>query len=243
MYNTTMKTRLQKYIRDITGISRRYAEELIEHRLVRVNGQVAQLGSSVETGKDIVVVKGKKLKEDASKEFTYIMLHKPAGYLTSRFDPHNPVTVYKLLPEDMRFVFPVGRLDRDTEGLLLLTDDGELSYKLTHPKFEVEKEYFVTITGELKSKEVSQIEKGIRTGEFKTSPAKIKTLRCRRNETNLQIILREGQKREIKRIFAFFRYKVLYLKRLRVKHLELGDLPKGEWRNLTKEEVLGLKEE
>jgi 23S rRNA pseudouridine2605 synthase len=238
-----MKIRLQKHIRDITGISRRSAEELIEHRLVRVNGEVAQLGSSVEPGEDIVVVKGKELKKETSKELTYIMMHKPAGYLTSRYDPHNPVTVYNLLPDDMRFVFPVGRLDRDTEGLLLFTNDGDLSYKLTHPKFEIEKEYFVTLNGELKSKEVSQIEKGIRTGDFKTSPAKIKTLSGRRNETNLQIILREGQKREIKRIFAFFRHKVLYLKRLRIKHLELGDLPKGEWRYLTKEEVIGLKEE
>lgn len=229
------KIRLQKYIRDLLGMSRRKSDDLIAAKKVQVNGVTAKLGQLVDPQKDTVTVEGKELR--GTKKLTYILLNKPAGYLTTRYDPHNPNTVYDLLPKDMNNLFPVGRLDRDTEGLLILTNDGDLSYQLTHPKHEIEKEYFAIITGKLLLNEKKQIEGGINDIDLHTSPAKVKVLRQSSSETQLNITLHEGQKREIRRIFAYFGHNVKYLKRTRVKSLKLEGLEKGKWRTLIEGEV------
>ncbi|EKD99830.1 MAG: ribosomal large subunit pseudouridine synthase B [uncultured bacterium] len=226
-----MKLRLQKYIRDQTGVSRRKAEELISAGLVTVGGKQADLGMSVDDVSDVVELNGEKL--GGKKKLVYIMMNKPSGFICSRSDPHNPKTVYDLLPKEYSNLFPIGRLDIDTEGLLMLTNDGDFSYKLTHPKFEVEKEYYVLINGKLGLAEQREIEKGIKTPDLTTSPARIKILRSTPRETSLSMIIHEGQNREIKRIFAHFGYKVAYLKRIRVANYELGDLPTGQYVKLT----------
>jgi 23S rRNA pseudouridine2605 synthase len=228
--------RLQKFIRDRLGISRRDAEKLILQNRVVVNGKSAELGMSVDVQKDSVEVNGEMLKRasESSEEKTYVLLNKPAGYVTSRYDPHNPKTVYDLLPAHYRNLFPVGRLDKDTEGLLILTNDGELTYKLTHPKFEVEKEYYVVIDSSIKDSDVVQIERGVKNEVITTSPAKIKVLRKTQNESRLNITIHEGKNREVKRIFGSLGYKVVYLKRTRVSNLDLQNLKTGEFKELKK---------
>ncbi len=228
-----MSTILQKYVRDALGISRRKAEEFITEGKVLVNGTVAKSGVLVEEAKDLIVCNGKKIRHQ-KQEFEYILLNKPAGFVTTRFDPEKRKTVYSLLPPKYKKLFPVGRLDLGTEGLLVLTNDGDITYKLTHPKFQVEKEYFVTIQGSIKPSELAKIKKGLNTKEIKTSPCKIELLKPAKNGmSDLTVILHEGQKREIKRIFDTFDCPVVYLKRLRLAKLTLGSLAKGKWRVLT----------
>ena len=234
-----MTLRLQKHIRDILGISRRKADDLIAEGKVEVNGAKAVLGQVVDPSCDTVMVDGKELR--GVKSVAYIVMNKPYGYLTTRYDPHSPDTIYNLLPESMRSLFPVGRLDRDTEGLLILTNDGDLAYKLTHPKFEVEKEYYVVINGSLKPQEKAEIEKGIKTPDIDTSNAKLRVVLTTPSETQLYLTIHEGQKREIRRIFAHFGYNVKFLKRVRLKDLTLDKLQKGEWRTLTAEELRRLR--
>lgn len=230
-----MSLRLQKYLRDCLGISRRKAEEMIEQGRVSVNGQKAVIGVSVLPDQDEVIFDGKKV-EPASGESMYIMLNKPKGYVTTRSDPQGRRTVFDLLPANFSHLFPVGRLDYHTEGLLLLTDDGDLAYRLTHPKFEVEKEYMVAIDGQLNGEQKSMIEKGLHTPDLRTSRAYIKIFTSSPSRTSLSITIHEGQKREVRRIFEYFAFRVLDLKRIRIQTLLLGDLVKGKWRKLEKKE-------
>jgi len=241
MKNDTLKVkvRLQKYLRDCLGVSRRFAEEYIINGDIFVNGKVATIGMSVEPGKDVVKYQSKVLKIE--NELVYIMLNKPAGYVTSRFDPHNPKTVYSLLPPELTYVFPVGRLDLDTEGLLLLTNDGDLTYKLTHPKFEVEKEYYAIVDGQVTPDEARKVERGMKTKEFSTAKAKVTILKFRDGQSHINITLHEGQNREVRRIFGYLRHRVIYLSRFRFKDLRLEKMAIGEWRYLDKKEVQALQ--
>jgi pseudouridine synthase len=226
-----MKIRLQKYIRDCTGISRRKAEEEIEHGHVVMNGMVATLGNSVDTTQDVVLFHGKKLTPQKEEKIT-IMLHKPKRVVTTRSDPQKRKTVFDLLPKHLQHLFPIGRLDYDTEGLLLLTNDGDLAYRLTHPKFEVEKEYVVTVDGFLSDQNKKEIEKGLHTISIKTSHAKIQIISRSQKQTILHITIHEGQNREIRRIFEVFSLPVLSLKRIRIQNILLGNLPRGKWKEL-----------
>ena len=234
-----MKIRLQKYIRDCTGLSRRKAEEEIAQGHVVINNTVATLGNSIETSQDIVLFHGKKLTPQQEEKIT-IMLHKPAGYVTTRSDPQKRKTVFDLLPKQYQHLFPVGRLDYDTEGLLLLTNDGDLAYRLTHPKFEVEKEYLVTVDGFLSDENKKEIEKGLNTKEIKTSHAKIQIISRSQKQTTLHITIHEGQNREIRRIFEVFHLSVSHLKRIRIQNTLLGNLAKGKWKRIIPH-ILGLK--
>ena len=234
-YNNSMQVRLQKFIRDCSGISRRKAEGLISAGLVTVNGERAVLGQVVDSGADVVKVSGEEQKAD--KAPVYIVLNKPRGYTTTRADPHAEKTIYELLPEEFKKLFPVGRLDKDSEGLLFLTNDGDFTYRLTHPKFEVEKEYTVVIRGSLTKKEKENIETGVKTEGFSTSPAKIELIVQNLSNTTLNITIHEGQNREIRRMFGLFNHEVLSLKRIRTHKILLGDLAVGKWRILTDKEV------
>lgn len=229
-----MQIRLQKYIRDSIGISRRKAEDLISAGKVKVNGQIAQLGSVVNVETDNVLLEGKEISRNEKK--IYIVLNKPSGYITTRSDEQNRPTVYDLIPSEYKHLFPVGRLDYDTEGLLLLTNDGDFTYKLTHPKFEIEKEYEVVLDRNINNSQIEQIKKGVNSDLIKAAPAKVFI----QNDRKLNLIIHEGQKREIKLIFKTFGIDVLSLKRIRVHSLKLADLSVGTWRLLTSSEIRQL---
>lgn len=230
--------RLQKYLRDEIGISRRHAEGLISQQKITVNGAVSKLGDQVDPMKDVVYCDGVLVKSTTSGvPLEYILMNKPAGCVTTRFDPQKRKTIYDYLPKDKFKLFSIGRLDLNTEGLLLLTNDGDLSYRLTHPKFETEKEYLVIVSGALSPSQKSEIEKGLKAPGLITSPCRINYVRQYSNRTELKLVIHEGQKREIRRIFKHFAFEVEYLKRIRISTLSLGDLKPGSWRELTANEV------
>ena len=230
-----MLKRLQIVIRDSEGISRRKVEELISKGKIYVNGKRAKLGQQVDPGKDKILVNGKKI--GGSLDFEYIIMNKPPGCITTRKDTHNRKTIFHLMPRKYKHLFPVGRLDYYSEGLLILTNDGDLTYKLTHPKHEVEKEYYVELQGELKDSEKAGIEKGLKTKVITSSPCKITIKTRKEGKTVLNIILHEGQKREIRRIFTVFKYEVLKLKRVRINNLKLGNLKKGKWEKINNKDL------
>lgn len=226
-----MSLRLQKFLRDILGSSRRKAEEMIQNCEIMINGVTAKLGDQVDEENDKVSYKGRVL--NYYKKLEYIMLNKPAGYVTSKEDPHEPYTVYEFLPEELHHLSPVGRLDKDTEGLLLFTNDGDFAYQMTHPKFEVEKEYEVVLLGTLQKEDQKIIEKGLQTEEIQSAPCKINIGRQENGKTFLTITIHEGQKREIKRIFKTFHLHVAYLRRIRMAHHTLGNLKPGTWKKIS----------
>jgi len=223
------KMRLQRFIALNSDYSRRKAEELIQQGRVKINNQKALIGESIDPNKDKVYVDHKIIKAIPNR--ITIMLNKPAGYTTTKKDPHAKKTVMDLVP--YKDLFPIGRLDKDTEGLLLLTNDGDLAFKLTHPKFEHEKEYFVELKSPITSEQIQKLEKGILIDNKKTMPCKIT-----KNKLNkLNITLREGRKRQIKRMFEKLGNKVIYLYRLRIGRLKLGTLKKGSYKIINSDEI------
>ncbi len=221
------KIRLQKYIAGCTDYSRRKAEELIDEGRVSVNGEVVkEQGVTVHPTRDTVSLDGSDLTPN--EEHIYIMLNKPAGYLSTKSDTHNRRTVLDLMPNEN--VYPVGRLDKDTEGLLLLTNDGDLAYKTTHPKFEHEKEYLVHLKSSFSYKDEQKLETGIWIEGYKTAQCKISNIKGR----ICHITIHEGKKRQIRRMFEEIGNHVIYLKRIRIGKLLLGGLKKGEYKIITK---------
>lgn len=227
-----MQERLQKFLSSAGVASRRHAEELILAGKVKVNGhKVTQLGTKVDPAKDKVEVNGKKIKVNS---LIYLALNKPKRYMTTRFDPERRKMVYDLLPTDLRSkVWPVGRLDFHTEGLLLFTNDGELTQKLTHPSSEHEKEYEVILDKELSEGRIEKIRDGMFLDGKKTAPAKIKA-----SGTTVNLTIHEGWKRQIRRMFSALGYTVRNLKRIRIGKLKLGDLESGEFRFINKTDVV-----
>jgi 23S rRNA pseudouridine2605 synthase len=217
-----MLERLQKFMSAAGVASRRHAEEMILSGLVRVNGQVVKLlGTKVDPDKDIVTIKGKKILP--RKSFIYLAMNKPKRCVTTRQDPRKRKTVYEFLPEDLRnIVWPIGRLDFNTEGLLLFTNDGDLTQKLTHPSFEHEKEYEVQLDKELSGGRVEKIETGMIIDGKKTAPAKIRT-----QGTTIYLTIHEGMNRQVRKMFGELGYSVRNLKRIRIGKLKLGDIPSG----------------
>lgn len=214
--------RLQRFIALNSEYSRRKVERFIKDGKVLINSKNAELGQSINPKKDKVVLNGKLI--EAKEERITVMLNKPGGYITTKSDTHDRKTVMDLIP--YKDLFPIGRLDKDTEGLLLLTNDGDLANKLTHPKFEHEKEYFVELLKPISEQDAAKLENGIVLDRKKTAPTKISL----QNNNQLKIILHEGRKRQIKRMFEEIGNKVIYLKRLRIGKLKLGDLKLGEYK-------------
>ena len=237
-----MIERLHKYMARCGVASRRRCEELIAEGKVMVNGKVVTTpGSKIDSAHDEVKVEGRPLQ--IVQRHTYILLNKPPGYITSASDEYKRQTVFDLIENHKGRLFSVGRLDLDTRGLLVLTDDGELTYRLTHPKHKIEKEYIVRIDGIPTSEEIDRLQKGVPVEEgYTTQPCSIKLASDKDGKAMLRIIIAEGRKRQVKRMLKFFDYNVLYLKRIRLGNLYLADLPEGAWRYLTKEEVKGLKQ-
>lgn len=234
--------RLQKYIAMCGVASRRGAEELIADGKVSVNGKkVSEQGVKVEIGADSVSVNGKQIKPIA-KQY-YIMLNKPVGYVSTVKDQFDRPTVIDLLGEEVSArVFPVGRLDYETEGLLLLTNDGDLTYTVTHPKHKVDKTYIAVIRGGISIKGLAQLRGGVRLDDgFVTSPAEVEMLDASAGYTTVKITIHEGKNRQVRRMFEAVGSKVTELRRISVGKVELGNLPLGRWRYLTSHEVSYLK--
>jgi len=230
--------RLQVYLSHNGVSSRRDAMEIIQAGRVRVNGRIIKEPSTPVEGYEEITVDNQKI---GAKEYSYVMLNKPAGYTTTKDDMHADKTVMDLLPSHLRHLAPVGRLDRDSEGLLLLTNDGDLAFRLTHPKFHADKTYLVRVKGEVTKAKQAKLEGGIMVEGKKTAPCRIVELQYNGTDTEFKITLNEGRKRQIRMMAKGIGHFVSYLCRLSMGKLQLGNLAKGQWRTLTKEEVGLLK--
>ena len=230
--------RINQYIASAGITSRRKADELIEKGRVKVNGAIlTSPGYHVEDG-DIVEVVGVRITPAERK--VYYLLNKPAGYVTSTADKEGRPLVTELVPDEVR-VFPVGRLDLNTTGLLILTNDGELSNKLMHPSNEFSKRYVVRAQGIITRAEAARLEKGIDIGGFVTSPSYVHLLKHDRNSTLAEIVIHEGKNRQVRRMFKAIGHPVLELCRTGLGNLEIGRLAVGQFRKLSPAEVEQLK--
>jgi len=235
MTDSMTMMRLQKYMAHCGVASRRSAEGMILDGRVKVNGEVVrELGTSISPDTDRVEVDGALIQTAA--DHVYVMLNKPAGYITSVKDNFGRPTALDLVRIDRR-VYPVGRLDYDSEGLILLTDDGALTHLLTHPSHEFEKRYFVETDRLLTDGELARLRDGVDIGDYVTQPAYVE----RQKGKGLIVGIREGKNRQIRRMVEALSANVKRLRRLSIGPLELGDLKSGAWRHLTPEEVAALK--
>jgi 23S rRNA pseudouridine2605 synthase len=231
--------RLQKFLAHAGIASRRAAEELIVRGKVRVNGRVVrELGTIVSTA-DSVDVSGTPARIET--ETAHLVMHKPVSVMTTMHDPQGRRTVADLLPKGLPRVVPVGRLDYDTSGVLLFTNDGDLANVLTHPRFGVEKVYRVVVKGRLLPEEIKRLQSGVPLEEFRASGARLKVVATRRESSVLDITIHEGKNRQVRRMFEAVGHPVIALARLRFGPLRLGDLPPGQTRELTEKELSGLK--
>ncbi len=231
--------RINKFLAGCGLGSRRKCEHFIEDGRVTVNGRVPHLSTKIDAESDIVLFDGKQVKPVHIQY--YVMLNKPKGYITSVGDPFGRRTIRDIVDEKYweAGIFPVGRLDKDTEGLLLLTNDGPLAHRLMHPSFECKKKYTVVLNTPLSSADKEKIESGIKLREFHAKPCSIQLLDS--EKTRLEITISEGKKRQIRLTFRSLHYKVLSLKRTSLGPLHLGRLPKGHLRDLHKSEISQLK--
>jgi 23S rRNA pseudouridine2605 synthase len=231
--------RLQVVLSHNGVCSRREAMGVVLSGRVTLNGVVNKEPSTqVDPRKDKVTVDGRKIEV---KSFDYIMLHKPAGFVTTKEDAHAERTVMDLLPKNMQHVVPVGRLDKDTEGLLLLTNDGDLTFRLTHPQFQVDKTYVVRIGGPLLTEKKHKLQDGVMIEGHKTAPAQILDIKTADGETEFLMIIREGKKRQVRLMMKAVGCSVRYLKRISQGALQLGKLALGQWRELTASEIAAVK--
>lgn len=232
--------RLQKYLADCGINSRRKCEELIIEKKVTVNGKIAELGIKVNPEKDIIEYEGKKVinKKD---EYTYILLNKPIGVVTTVKDQFKRETVLDLVKTNTRLV-PVGRLDMYTSGALILTNDGEFIYKMTHPKYEIDKTYNVTIKGSISNKEIEELRNGVKIDNYISGKAKVRILKIdkEKNISRIEITIHEGKNREVRKMCSAIGKKVLALHRSRIENIDVKDLKLGEWRYLSNREISEL---
>ncbi len=233
--------RLQKYMADNGIASRRKSEEMIEAGMVKVNGRVASIGDKVDPKKDKVVVRGRKITAGSKTKKYYIMLHKPRGYVTTMSDEMGRKCVAELVKDIPVRVYPVGRLDRESEGLLLMTNDGDFANKVTHPSKHVYKVYRVTVRPSINDEQLTKLSSGMVIDGKKTAPAEVRVVTREEGRCVLEIILREGRNRQIRKMCEQLNLEVPRLKRIAIGQVKLGGLKAGAWRELTKEEVHRLQ--
>ncbi len=233
--------RLNKYLAKADIASRRRADELIANGHISINGQVVtNLGTQVDEASDVVAVDGIPVKPVS--DHIYIMLHKPVSYLVTRQDEFGRPTVMSLVGKYAKSVKPVGRLDRNSSGLLLLTNDGELAFRLTHPRYKIDKVYLVKAEGYLSDDQIEKLEKGVMIEGGMTASAIIKIVSRTDQISRFEITIHEGRKRQIRMMCNAVGHDVIALKRLAFGNLKLGLLDEGKYRLLTQKEVTGLRE-
>ena len=235
-----MEVRLQKFIADSGLMSRRAAEAEIEKGSVTVNGHPAQLGQKIDPKKDVITVKGKRVY-NVKREYTYIMMNKPRGYLSSTEDDRGRKCVTDLLLGVEARVYPVGRLDLNSQGLILMTNDGELTNKLTHPRHEIPKIYEVDVVGKVTTEQLNALNSSMTIDGYVLLPVKTEFLSKNEKFTTLRMTLYEGRNRQIRKMCEQVGLKVAKLTRVAIGSITLGNLQGGKWRYLTNEEINMLK--
>ena len=231
--------RLNKYIASAGICSRRKADELIAAGNVKINGAVMrEMGYDVQEG-DQVSVNGRPI--EASEKKVYLALNKPLGCVTSMDDDRDRSTVADLVKDIPQRVFPVGRLDYNTTGLLLMTNDGDLAYRLTHPKHEIGKTYVALVSGVISDVRLNRLRRGVDIGGFVTSPAKVRVLKQNPHSTVVEITIHEGKNRQVRKMFNAVGNKVMKLERTAIGDIRLGHQLPGHWRKLTRQEIDYLK--
>lgn len=227
--------RVQKFISECGVASRRKAEELIIQGLVLINGKKAKIGDKVNPSKDKVAVNGKAIETETN--FRYIVLHKPRGFVTTMSDELGRKCVAQLVADVKERIYPVGRLDKDSEGLLLMTNDGDFHYAVTHPKNQISKTYRVTVRPPVKDEQITAMVVGLKVDGKVTAPAEVNVLQQDKEKSVLEIILHEGRNRQIRKMCEELNLEVARLKRTAEGPVKLGMLPQGKWRDLKKEEL------
>lgn len=230
-----MQQRLQKIIADVGIASRRKAEELILEGRVTVNGKVAEIGMKADPMKDHIKVDGKLISKPGKR--VYYAFNKPRGVMTSMSDPQGRPTVSQFFHGIRHRVFPVGRLDYDSEGLLLLTNDGDFAYSILHPSKKIPKTYLVKIKGVLEDEDIDKLRRGIKLDGRMTAPAKVKKLRKSEANSWIEMTIHEGRKRQIRRMLERIGHDVIRLMRIRINGIEMGPLEPGTYRKLTDKEL------
>lgn len=225
--------RIQKFLSEAGACSRRQAEKYLEQGLIKINNKIIkEQGTKIDPDKDQIKLNNKEIK---LKQYTYLILNKPKGYVSS-FDHKNKKTLKSLIKTKEHLGY-AGRLDEDSEGLMFLTNDGNLIYKLTHPKFQHEKEYIVETKEKVPDNIINKLKKGVKLKEGQTNPIKIKKI----TNNKFNIILNEGKNRQIRRMFKLFNINVTKLKRIRINNLKLNNLKPKQTRRLTEEEIKLIK--
>lgn len=231
--------RLQKYLASAGIASRRASEQLIKEGRVSVNGDiVTELGKKVTPERDTVLLDGKPVYPE--NRFVYLLMNKPAGYVTTVKDTHERLTIMDLLINVPYRVFPVGRLDFETEGLLILTNDGEFAYRMTHPKFKIVKTYVATVQGNVTEERLHLLRNGVQLEDGLTAPADVRIIRRENHKTIVEISIHEGRNRQVRRMFKAVKNPVLKLKRISIGSLTLKGVGVGEYRYLKESELKQL---
>ena len=234
-----MKQRLQKILSDRGVTSRRRAEELIRGGLVAVNGQIASLGDSADPDTDEITLAGKPIP--AARGYIYLMLNKPRGYVTTLSDEKGRPTAASLVADCGQRVYPIGRLDRNSEGLLLMTNDGDFANQIMHPRYHVPKCYRVTVRPDINDEQAMRLAEGVELDGQRTAPAQVTVLLKEPGRVVIQIVITEGRNRQIRRMCEAVGLEVARLKRISIGPVRLGMLPPGKWRMLTQPELSALQ--
>lgn len=235
------KIRIQKVIADSGYCSRRKAEELILQRRVKVNGHIAITGQKIDPTKELVTIDGERIYYNRKKQHVYLMMNKPRGYITAMSDDRGRRCVTELLPETDVRVFPIGRLDLNTEGLLLFTSDGKFANDMMHPSRAVTKTYRVTVRPDLTDEQAVKLSEGVMIDGRKTAPAKVVVLSKQPNRVVMELVIHEGRNRQVRKMCEAVGLEVARLKRTSVGPIKLGMLKPGTCRELTSEELRALR--
>ncbi len=236
-----LKVRIQKVIADSGFCSRRKAEELIGLNRVKVNGHPATIGLKINPIKDMITIDGERIYFDRKKQHLYLIMNKPRGYLTSMSDDRGRRCVTDLLEDTSVRVYPVGRLDLNTEGLLIFTSDGDFANDLMHPSRAVSKTYRVTVRGDVNEEHVIKLTQGVYIDGRKTAPAQVVVLTKEPNRSVLQIVIKEGRNRQVRKMCEAVKLDIVRLKRTAVGPLRLGMLKPGTYREMSAEELKAIR--